>query len=208
MRGVPSGLLLLFALLAGSAPAPPPVLVPDASQPGPVVLQGQTWSLETKDVTIHLRQVDDTERRNFIGHVTGLSIDPFAGPDDQPPRFLSYLVHVENRGKEELEFNPINSWLTTNRKQILYPIGLTDLLSMYHEGGLELPESYEKVGPALLEQARAIAAGASLSGLLVYHVVDPRTKSYQIDIELTRTNGKAVLFAAHYRRPPKNEQGS
>jgi len=214
VRGVLSGVLVLLALLAGPAPAdpntpaPPLVLVPDTSQPGPVVLRGQTWTLETKDVTIHLRQVDDTERRNFIGHVTGLSIDPFAAPADEPPRFLSYLVHIENRGKEALEFNPVNSWLTTNRKQILYPVGLADLLSMYHDGGMELPDAYERVGPAVLEQARTVDAGATLAGLLVYHIVDVRTKSYQIDIELTKTNGKAVLFAAHYRRPPKNERGA
>lgn len=209
-----SGCLLVLALLAGSGPAgatpppPPPVLVPDTSQPGPLVLRGQTWALETDEVTIHLRLVDDAERLNFIGHVTGLAIDPFDAPYDEPPRFLSYLVHIENRGKEALEFNPVNSWLTTNRKQILYPVGLTDLLSMYHEGGLELPEAYERVGPAVLEQARTVEAGKTLAGLLVYHVVDARTKSYQIDIELTRTNGKAVLFAARYRRPPKNEHGS
>jgi len=209
-----SGCLLVLELLAGpgsagaAAPAPPPVLVPDTTRPGPLVLRGQTWGLETDELTILLRRVDDAERLNFIGHATGLALDPFAAPYDEPPRFLSYLVHVENRGKESLEFNPVNSWLTTNRKQIVYPVGLTDLQSMYHEGGMELPDAYERVGPAVLEQARTIEAGATLAGLLIYRVVDARTRSYQIDIELTRTNGKAVLFAAHYRRPPKSERGS
>jgi hypothetical protein len=201
--------LVIHALLAGDpakAQALPPELVPDAARPGPVVLRGSTWTLETDEVTIHLRQVDDAERLNFIGHVTGLAVDPFGSPYDEPPRFLSYLVHIENRGPESLEFNPVHSWLTTNRKQILYPLGMTDLHSMYHEGGMELPDTYERVGPAVLEQARTIDAGTALSGLLVYRIVDARTRSLQVDIELTRPNGKAVLFAAHYRRPPKNDR--
>ena len=206
-----SACLLIHTLVAGSAaaaPAAPPDLVPDADRPGPIVLRGRTWTLETDEVTIHLRQVDDGERLNFIGHVTGLAVDPFASPYDEPPRFLSYLVHIENRGKEALEFNPVNSWLTTNRKQILYPVGMTDLLSMYHEGGMELPETYDRVGPAVLERARTIDPGATLAGLLVYRVVDARTRSLSVDIELTRPNGKAVLFAAHYRRPKKGEHGT
>lgn len=199
---------LVLALLSGSPPEPsaaPPVLVPDWSKPGPLVLRGATWALETDEVTIQLRQVNDEERKNFLAQVTGLGIDPFASPKDEPARFLSFLVRVENRGDEPLEFNPVNSWLTTNRKQILYPIGLTDLQSMYHEGGLELPVAYEKIAPGVLEHARTIERDATIAGLLVYRIVDARTKSYQVDIELTRTNGKAVLFTAPFRRPPKGE---
>jgi len=203
--------LLVLALLSGSTPdrsAAPPVLVPDWSMPGPLVLRGETWALESDEITIHLRQVNDEERRNFIGQVTGLGIDPFASPAGEPARFLTYLVRIVNDGDESLEFNPVHSWLTTNRKEILYPIGLTDLQSIYHEGGLELPAAYERIAPAVLEYARTIERGTTIAGLLVYSMVNARTRSCQIDIELTRTNGKAVLFAAPYRRPPKGESGS
>jgi hypothetical protein len=203
--------LVVLTLLAGAPPdraAAPPVLVPDRAKGGLLALRGATWELATDEVTIQLRQLTDAERKAFLAQITGHPIDPFAPPPGESPRFLTFLVRVENRGAEPLEYNPIHSWLTTNRKEIQYPIGMADLQSMYHEGGLELPAAYERIAPGVLEHARTIERGATLAGLLVYRAVDARTKSLQVDVELTRTNGKAILFAAPYRRPPKDGDGS
>ncbi len=150
--------------------------------------------------------MNDEERKNFLAQVTGLGIDPFASPKDEPARFLSFLVRVENRGDEPLEFNPVNSWLTTNRKQILYPIGLD-------RPAVDVPRGWARAARGVREdragRARACPHDSSATRrspvCWCIAIVDARTKSYQVDIELTRTNGKAVLFTAPFRRPPKGE---
>ena len=37
-------------------------------------------------------------------------------------------------------------------------------------------------------------------GLLVYHVFEPKTKRYHVDVELTLPGGDGVFFSAPYRR--------
>lgn len=197
---------ILAASLAAAGSTLPPLFEPDSAAAEQIVLAGQTWTLEAEEYTIHLRRVDGEERQNFIGGVTGLSVDPFASPEGRGERFLSFLLRIDNRTDGAVQFNPINSWLMTNRKEVQYPIGLTDLSFSYHVAGREFPVSYERVGPALLEQSREILPGQTTSGLLVYHVLDPKTKRFHVDVEVTLANGDLVRFAAPYRRVPSKNR--
>jgi len=184
----------------------PPVFEPDSAAAERIFLTGQTWTHPAEDYTVHLRRVDDDERQNFIGGVTGLNVDPFASPPGQDGRFMTFLLRIENRGNGAVQYNPVNSWLMTNRKKVQYPIGLTDLSFSYHVAGQEFPRSYERVGPALLEQSREILPGETTSGLLVYRVLDPKTKRFHVDVEVTLANGDLVRFAAPYRRVPAKKR--
>jgi len=186
--------------LAGTSHPKPRIFEPNLERAGDFTLEGTTWTQETEEHTVLLRQVNSDERLGFIKGRTGVPIDPFASPGESPPRYLTYLMVVENRGDAAIGFNALDCWLKTNREEILTPIGLSDLGFDYQLAGLELPASYERIAVALLEGAEAINPGQTLSGLLVYHVPHERTRHFHIDIDLIPLSGEIIRFRAPYRR--------
>jgi hypothetical protein len=199
--------ILSFAVLGTCAGTEgPPVFEPDLEAAEGLVLQGETWTREDELVAIYLREIDQQERLKYIEGATGLTIDPFAAPPDKDPRFLSFLLVIENRGDTAVGFNALDCWLKTNRQKIETPLGLTDLSFDYHMAGVELPPAYERISPLLLEGARTIIPGDSLSGLLVYHVVDPKTRRYYVDVDLIPPSGDILRFRAPYRREKSDEK--
>jgi hypothetical protein len=171
---------------------------PDAKEAPP--LSGATWSSETAAYAIRLQKIDAGDRQAFFERLTGMEIDPFASPPDREERFVSFLLEVENRGEDTLEMNPVHCWLKTSRGTVQTPIGLTDLAFSYRVAGSELPPGYERIKPALLESTRSIAPGEIVHGLLIYRSVEPKTKYYRVDVQLSMPNGDAVRFSAPYRR--------
>lgn len=211
-RKAPIGLFLLLIAVSAGVPCPAgdpaePVFLPDPEAEDAPVLSGSTWTQAGDDYAIHLQQIDDDARLAYITKATGLATDPFANRPDQPARFISFLLQVENLGESALELNPVHSWLSTNRPKIQRPIGLTDLAFEYRVAGSELPPAFQKVKPFLLDQPRSIGPGQSTHGLLVYRAVDPKTKTYHVDVQLSLPDGNVVRFAAPYRRV-KAKKGS
>jgi hypothetical protein len=207
-KAVVASLVVLFlAIGAGwTQPSPPPVFVPDTETDGAPGLQGQTWIGEGQAWSAWLKRLDEDERLAYIRGQTGLSVDPFASRPDQPTAFVGFLLVIENRGDAALSFNPIGCWLTTNdKKQMQYPLGLSDLSFSYRVAGGELPAAYERVRPALYEGPRIVAPGERVSGLLIYRAVDPKTKRYRIDVQLNLPDGNVDKFFAPYRRLSKAE---
>lgn len=181
---------------------------PDTRRAGSTLtLRGATWAMETEAFAIFLRPLDDAERLTYITRTTGESIDPFLGKPGEPARFHAFLLVVENRGDDEIQFNPEHSWLQTNRKKIETPMGLTDLSFAYRLAGQELPEAYRNVATALLDLSSAIRGGTALTGLLVYPAVEAGTRRFHVDVDLTMPNGDFVAFRAPYERVKPQRRG-
>jgi len=177
-----------------------PSFEPDPEAAENLTLGGTTWTREEPTHVVHLRQVDQAERLSYIEGAIGLKIDPFAAPPGEDPRFLSFLLVIENRGDSLFSFNALDCWLKTNRQQIETPLGLTDLSFDYQIMGRELPAAYTRIAPLMLEGTRVLAAGESLSGLLIYHAVDVKTKRFHVEVELSMPSGEKVNLRAPYRR--------
>ena len=210
-RALPQALrwLPLVVLLGGVtalAEAERPTFEPDLAAAENLTLAGTTWSRDEPTHVVHLRQLDAAERLRYIRGATGVAVDPFATPPGETPRYLTFLIVIENRNDTLLSFNALDCWLTTNRQQIETPLGLTDLSFDYQIMGLAIPAAYERVSPVMLDGTRVLAPGDKLSGLLVYHVVDERTRRFHLDVELTPPSGDELRMRAPYRRvkPPAN----
>lgn len=201
-RGL-SGLIVAAALAGGPGHAGRPAdasYLPDPGAKNAPVLQGSTWLRDDDGCAVRLQMIDDEERQAFLLHATGLATDPFAGRPGQPPRFLSFLLELENRTEGEVALNPLDCWLMTNRKQIETPLGLTDLSFDYHVAGSDLPPAYENIGRVLLAHRITVKPGKSLHGLLVYRAVDAAAKTFRVEIQFTLPDGNVVRLAAPYRR--------
>jgi len=204
VRAILAGLFLAAVLVAGGA-APAGQKAGQRYEPNPAAkeapaLHGSTWLQEGEGYAIRLQNISEEERQAFILRSTGLPTDPFAGRPGQPPRFLSFLLELENRTEGELALNPLDCWLKTNRGRIETPLGISDLSFLYHVAGADLPPAYESVGRLLLAHPVVVEAGGSLHGLLVYRTVEEKTKSFNVEVQLVLPDGNVARFAAPYRR--------
>lgn len=185
-----------------------PTFEPDVEAAEGPKLQGKTWTHDDEQFSVYLREIDQQERLKYILGATGVKIDPYAAPAGKGPRFHSFLLVVKNRSDTAIGFNALDCWLKTNKDKIATPLGLTDLAFDYHMAGKELPPAYERISPVLLEGARTIIPGDSLSGLLVYRFVDPKTKRYHVDVDLIPPSGDIFRFRAPYRRERPEDDAS
>jgi len=191
--------------LAGKTPKPMPVFVPDTTLDSAPALHGTTWIGESDGYNLWVKQVGGEERLAYIKGITGLEIDPFAAPPDKAQRFLSFLLVLENLGTDNLELNPMRTWLVTNSDEIRSPLGMTDISFIYHMHGMELPAAYERFEPALLNMPRSVAPDETTSGLLIYKAIDPKTRRFSVDVRVSLPDGEVLQFSAPYRRLTKKE---
>jgi hypothetical protein len=208
LQGMAFAALLAAAGTGVAGEGAAPRFAPDPAAEEAPRLQGSTWLQEGEGYAIRLQRIDEKERQAYIQRATGLAIDPFATRPGHPPRFLSFLLEIENRTEGELALNPLDCWLMTNRKKIETPLGITDLSFDYHVAGADLPPAYENVGRVLLANPVAVKAGNALHGLLVFRAIDPKTRSFHVDVQLVLPDGNVARFAAPYRRVKSKQHGS
>ena len=174
--------------------------VPDPEADGAAMLSGSTWVGLGSGFTLRLQRVDETQRQAYIEKVTGVATDPFATPPDQEPRFLSFLMQLENNGAGSLVFRSAQCWLVTNKAEHLNPVGMDTLRASYAVMEAEISPAYERVGSAFLPTDRTLHPGESMAGLLVYNMVKTGTRRYKVDIQITTASGDVVPVTAPYRR--------
>jgi hypothetical protein len=174
--------------------------VPDPQADGAAMLTGSTWVGLGPGFTLRLQRVDETQRQAYIEKVTGAATDPFATPPDQEPRFLSFLMQLENNGAGSLVFRSAQCWLVTNKAEHLNPVGMDTLRASYAVMEAEISPAYERVGSAFLPSDRTLAPGESMAGLLVYNMIKAGTRRYKVDIQITTASGDVVPVTAPYRR--------
>jgi hypothetical protein len=77
----------------------------------------------------------------------------------------------------------------------------------YRSTGRELPAAYERVGSAFLEADSSIEPGETLSGLLVFKNVGPRTRKLTLEVPLTLPSGDWDRVRLPYRRDKPAKRG-
>jgi hypothetical protein len=195
------GLLVLSAALmslpAVAGKAAYPEFIPSAEEDAPQ-LDGVTWVTEQPLYAVRLTKVGDAARQKYIRSMTGMDIDPFADRPGEPPRFISFLLQVENRADGRIVFNPLQCWLFTNQSEILTPMGLSDMAFLYRTMNQELPAAYEQVDAAVLGPTRVINTSESMHGLLIYRAPKARTRNFKVDVQFTLPSGDVVKISAPY----------
>jgi hypothetical protein len=180
--------------------------VPEPSPAAQEQLVGTMWVLETPECTIRLQRIGEQDRRTYIERVTGSETDPFASPPDQRPGYLTFLAEVENHAKSDLIVQPATWWLVTDKKEIINPIGIEDLMATYEALGQQMAPVYERARPAVLAQSKVVEPGGSVSGLLIYrNLKNLKAKRFSVDALLTAPDGTLLRLHATYRRVKKDK---
>ncbi len=98
--------------------------------------------------------------------------------------------------------------MTNRKRDFQTPVGLSDLSFSYHRINQELPNAYQRVEPALLEDPTLIDPGDRLAGLLIFRQVHPKTKQLRLELAVDLPSGESVRRTARYARllPPKKDK--
>lgn len=172
---------------------------PDLDVDLPAQFVDDAWEVTTPTYQARLTRLDEAERRSFLRDTAGIETDPFARASGGPA-FFTFLLELHNRSDGSLVFQPQNSLLVTNRNRILYPLDVPTLMSTFGLLDRRLPPVYEAAAPALLDGEQIVASNDSVSGLLVYRMVERRTRAFVLEMVLTTPQGEVARFVFPYKR--------
>jgi hypothetical protein len=103
-------------------------------------------------------------------------------------------------------FEPQRSWLMTNKKEVRAPLDIHAMRSAYRMKSSEMPGAYEAAARMLMDLRVTLQPGEREVGLLVYRGVDPKTKSFTVEMLLTDQMGEEISFMAAYRKEKKKKK--
>lgn len=169
-------------------------------------LRGETWFADTATHLIELTPLTAEMRLAYFERVTGQPTDPFADRDGEA-RYISFLLRIENRGKSQLIFNPLRSWLVTESRQIEAPVSGTDLKFDHRSSGREFPVAYQNAVELLFDDVQTLDPGKAVHGLLLYPALEPRVRRFKLDINVEIAGGgSSELVAAYQWVKPKKKR--
>lgn len=194
--------MLLTLVLAGAKSPPLPYLPEDA--PGAPPREGEAWIYATSSVATRLERIDDAARLAFIVEKTGQSIDPFTTRPERKDAYVTFRFDLENRSQALVVFQPLNCRIYSPMQNGWRgPLDLPALQSTYEVFDQPMPMAYLNVGKALYDGQVLLNPGEKRTGLLVFPAVDPKFKTFRVEVGWTTADGRHEGFEAPYARPPK-----
>lgn len=178
---------------------------PETIVDGGPVLEGETWLVADAGFTARLTQLDDETRWKYLQAVTEAEVDPFVDTDPDSPGFLTFALELESKTQGDLVLKPDRCRLITNRHEFRHPLDIVAIETSYRLQEAEVPAAYLAAQTALIPAEVTLAHGQSGAGLLIYKGVDPKTRSFVIEVLLTTPKGDLADYALPYRKAPKKD---
>jgi len=190
---------------APEVPRTIPGYVPDREHATCDLDDDGVWSLPADSVVLRLTPLTGDERRRYLKKVVESDADPFMSRPDTAG-FHTFLLQVENRGKQSVLFDPAKCWQQSLSKRIWLPLDLPEMMAAYRLIESEFPPAYEKAANALLQLPIYLDPDQREQGLMIYPGVPPKTRSFTIDLEIADTRGEKISCKAHYRKEKKGKK--
>jgi hypothetical protein len=204
---LPGVILALFApSLAGQAPGEGVVFLPDPTAAVQATLDGAVWTAGGSTYAARLEMIDDRERQAYLRRVADAHTDPFVVKSAASKGFLTFVLDIESRIPGSMVFQPQSCRLKTNRQEFRIPLDLPTIEAAYAAQQREMPPAYDAARAAMYDGEEVLEHGDSISGLLIFRGVDPKTKSFVLEIHVTTPEGEEESFAVRYVREKKKKK--
>lgn len=198
--------VLAVTVVSLAARGGPILLLPGPPPDSATRLQDSTWSRSAANYLLSVTWIDDAGRLAWIEQATGHAIDPFAAPPGAEPRYVSFLVTVENRGDNAFLFD-MQSCRLVGAHSVATPLGLEELQANYASLGQPFPPAYLSVRAAMVEGARHLAPGERLTALAVYRASDARSRRFHLEPQIVLPDGEIARLHAPYQRVSAKRAG-
>jgi len=185
---------------AGQDPGEPVVFVPDPTAAVEATLDGTVWTAGGSTFAARLEMIDDRARQDYLRREANAHTDPFVSSSVTSKGFLTFVLDIESRTSGSTVFQPQSCRLKTNRQEFRLPLDLPTIEAAYASQQREMPPAYEAARAAMYDGEEVLEYGDSVSGLVVFRGVDPKTKSFVLEIHVTTAEGEENSFAVRYLR--------
>ncbi|MDX1387872.1 MAG: hypothetical protein R3344_01700 [Acidobacteriota bacterium] len=177
----------------------PPVFLPDAAAAPDAEIKDTIWFVDQPSYTARLVMINDEQRQEYLRHRVNATTDPFAAAQTSKG-FLTFVLELESKVEEELVFQPQQCRLMTNRKEIRLPLDYPTIEAAYMAADQPMPPAYNRARRAMYDGEMNLEPDEMLTGLLIYRGLDPKTKSFVMEIHVTTTEGEVEQFSVRYLR--------
>lgn len=184
-----------YRITAGAAPKKDP---PKGSTAPPVTTVARSM---VKGVTVSVEYADAARRAEFLKTVDPQLVDPFAATPGKPERALVFVVGFENDTDGEVQFQPGNVVLMTDRGDRDFPLDLTDVyLGAERAGDQDLENVIDRTTRVMFDSATTIPAGARRARLLAFKPLEnPKWRQFQLHFSFLQIKGEThtLSFSFH-----------
>jgi hypothetical protein len=222
MRRVPSPAVTLFRVVAlvSLAVAAGGGLSASSNDEGPYrVLAGPYSKKEAKEGTAHtearanidmlgisIEFLGAEERAAFVRSIDPTAPDPFASRPGRPESFSTFRVVFDNRSTADVQFQPGNVILLTDRKTQDFPVDLTDLYRLAAEVGVADPEkTIDRIAPIMFDSSTTIPAGRRVARLLVFGPFPAKWRELQLHFSFLQIGTQTREATFHFHKQPLKE---
>ena len=158
------------------------------------------------DLSIAVEFLEPGARAAFVRSVAPAMPDPFAVRPGRPEMYSVFRVSFSNRSGADVQFQPKNVVLLTDRKTQDFPVDLTDLYRGAEAAGLADPERvFERLAPVVFDGGTTIAKGASLERLLVFGPFPAKWKDLQLHFSFLQVGTETHTVSFNFHKQPAKE---
>jgi hypothetical protein len=214
MRRVPPAVLALLAVAAGSS-----ALAAPRDTDSYRVLAGVYSRKDVKagagnpvaraalgELTIAVEYLDPGARAAFVRAIAPAMPDPFAVRPGRPEIYSAFRVSFNNRSGSDVQFQPKNVVLLTDRKTQDFAVDLTDLYRGAEMAGLSDPERvFDRLAPIVFDSGTTIARGTSLERLLVFGPFPAKWRDLQLHFSFLQIGTETRTVSFNFHKQPSKE---
>lgn len=184
-----------YRIAAGAAPKKDP---PKGSPAAPATTVARA---NMKGVTVSVEYADAARRAEFLKTVDPKLVDPFAAVPGKPERALVFVVGFENDSDGELQFQPGNVVLMTDRGDRDFPLDLTDIyLGAERAKDQDLENVIDRTTRVMFDSATTIPPGGRKARLIAFKPLEnPKWKQFQVHFSFLQIAGEThtMSFTFH-----------
>ncbi len=214
MRRVPPAVLALLAVAAG-----PYALAAPRDTDSYRVLAGVYSRKDVKagagnpvasaalgELTIAVEYLEPGARAAFVRAIAPAMPDPFAVRPGRPEMYSAFRVSFNNRSASDVQFQPKNVVLLTDRKTQDFPVDLTDLYRGAEMAGLSDPERFfDRLAPIVFDSGTTIARDTSLERLLVFGPFPAKWRDLQLHFSFLQIGTETRTVSFNFHKQPSKE---
>jgi hypothetical protein len=158
------------------------------------------------ELTIAVEYLEPGARAAFVRSIAPAMPDPFAVRPGRPEMYSAFRVSFNNRSGSDVQFQPKNVVLLTDRKTQDFPVDLTDLYRGAEMAGLSDPERvFDRLAPIVFDSGTTIARGKSLERLLVFGPFPAKWRDLQLHFSFLQIGTETRTVSFNFHKQPSKE---
>ncbi|MBI3451115.1 MAG: hypothetical protein HY049_19650 [Acidobacteria bacterium] len=159
------------------------------------IVASDELTFEASGIRLAIRYLEPADSVAAISSVLGHDVDLFPGRDETSPGYAVFAFQIENRGAEDLLFEPGQCRFITDKYDAEFPLDYSSLYGVASRapgGGASL-EDLKKV---IFSESMTVKPGGAVRKLLVFPGPrDPRFKEFEVRIGALHKSASADVDA-------------